>query len=174
MIGFDRETILAVKETLDQAREGGLMIATAESCTGGLLAAALTAVPGSSTVFERGFITYSNQAKMELLGVEESVLRDFGAVSEQCARQMAEGALRHSRADVSVSITGIAGPGGGTKEKPVGLVHFACAARDGATIAHRELFGAARGRDEIRHLAVHTALALVRQQLGDNYPPALA
>ena len=174
MFEFDRETIMEVKDTLDQAREVGLLIATAESCTGGLLAAALTAVPGASTVFERGFVTYSNQAKMDMLGVSGQTLRDFGAVSEQTAREMAEGALRRSRADVAVSITGIAGPGGGTKEKPVGLVHFACAARDGETIALKMLYGAEHGRDEIRYMAMHTALGLIRQQLGENYPPAVA
>ncbi len=166
---FDRDTIIEVKDTLDMAREAGLMIATAESCTGGLVAAALTAVPGSSKVFERGFVTYSNAAKMELLGVAEDVLQAHGAVSEQVARLMAEGALEHSRADVSVSITGIAGPTGGTREKPVGLVHFASAARDGETIAVRFNFGDV-GRAEVRHQALLTALALLRQQMAGSYP----
>ena len=172
MFEFDRETTLAVKETLDRARSLGLMIATAESCTGGLLSAALTSVPGSSTVFERGFVTYSNRAKHELLGVAEDTLQAHGAVSEQTAREMAEGALRHSAADIAVSITGIAGPGGGTDEKPVGLVHFACAARDGETIALMKLFGDI-GRDEVRYQAVLTALELLRMQMEENYPPAV-
>ncbi|HHN67343.1 MAG TPA: CinA family protein, partial [Thermopetrobacter sp.] len=111
MFEFDRDTIIEVKETLDMAREAGLMIATAESCTGGLLAAALTAVAGSSTVFERGFVTYSNEAKTDLLDVPAKLIEEHGAVSEQVARDMAEGALRHSKADLTVSITGIAGPG---------------------------------------------------------------
>ena len=166
---FDRDIILEVKDTLDMARESGLMIATAESCTGGLLAGALTAVPGSSQVFERGFVTYSNEAKMELLGVAEDVLRAHGAVSEQVARLMAEGALARSRADVTVSVTGIAGPTGGTPEKPVGLVHFASAARDGETIAARFNYGDA-GREEVRRQAVLTALALLRQQMAGSYP----
>ena len=173
MYEFDREIILAVKDVLDQARERGLMIATAESCTGGLLAAAFTEVPGSSTVFERGFVTYSNEAKQELLGVSAETLAAHGAVSEQTAREMAEGALRHSRADVTVAITGIAGPTGGTPEKPVGLVHFACAARDGETIALMKQFGDI-GRSEVRFQAMLTALDLLRLQLEENYPPTLA
>ncbi len=173
MFAFDRDTILAVKETLDQARERGLLIATTESCTGGLLAAALTSVPGSSTVFERGFITYANRAKHELLGVAEETLAAHGAVSEQTAREMAEGALRHSPADIAVSITGIAGPGGATPEKPVGLVHFACAARDGETIALMKQFGDI-GRDEVRYQSMLTALDLLRLQMEENYPPAVA
>ncbi len=173
MFEFDRDTILSVKETLDEARERGLMIATAESCTGGLLAAALTAVAGSSTVFERGFITYSNAAKQELLGVAEATLAAHGAVSEQTAREMAEGALRHSTADMAVAITGIAGPGGGSEEKPVGLVHFACAARDGETIALMKQFGDI-GRDDVRYQAMLTALDLLRLQMSENYPPAVA
>ena len=171
MLDFDRDTIIEIKETLDMAREGGLMLTTAESCTGGLVAAALTAVPGSSTVFERGFVTYSNTAKEELLGVPEDLISEHGAVSEQVARAMAEGALAHSRADISVSVTGIAGPSGGTKEKPVGLVHFASAARDGETIAAKMLFGDI-GRDRVRFQSVLTALGLLRQQMASSYPLA--
>ncbi len=173
MYEFDRETIMAVKDVLDAARERGLMIATAESCTGGLVATAFTEVPGSSTVFERGFVTYSNEAKMELLGVSAETLAAHGAVSEQTAREMAEGALKHSRADITVAITGIAGPGGGSDEKPVGLVHFACAARDGETIALMKLFGDI-GRAEVRFQALHAALDLLRMQMEENYPPAVA
>ena len=173
MYTFDRETILMVKDVLDMAREKGLMIATAESCTGGLLAAAMTDVPGASAVFERGFVTYSNQAKHELLGVPMELIETHGAVSEQVARAMAEGALAHSRADITVSITGIAGPTGGTPEKPVGLVHFASAARDGETIALRETFGNI-GRQGVRHAAMLTALHLLRKQMEENYPPAIA
>ncbi len=173
MLEFEKDALLAVKDTLDQARERGLMIATAESCTGGLLAAALTAVPGASSVFERGFVTYTNESKMELLGVSEETLKAYGAVSEQTAREMAEGALARSRADLAVSITGIAGPGGGSPEKPVGLVHFACAARDGETIALMKQFGDI-GRGKVRWQAMLTALDLLRLQMEQNYPPAVA
>ncbi len=169
MIEFDRELVIEVKETLDMARESGLMIAVAESCTGGLLAGALTAVAGASTVFERGFVTYSNAAKEELLGVPGALIATHGAVSEQVARAMAEGALARSRADLAVAITGIAGPGGGTPEKPVGLVHFAAAARDGETIALRMEYGDI-GRGNVRTAAVRTALALLRQQMENSYP----
>ena len=161
---FDRETVMEVKDVLDMAREGGLMIATAESCTGGLIGAALTSVAGSSDVVERGFITYSNEAKMELLGVPADSLAEHGAVSEVVARAMAEGALEHSRADIAVSVTGIAGPGGGTKEKPVGLVHLACARRENPTI-HSRLSTGDIGRDEIRHAALLEAFSLIRSQI---------
>ena len=173
MFEFDRETILEVKETLDMAREAGLMIAVAESCTGGLLAGALTSVAGSSLVFERGFVTYSNAAKEELLGVQAELIASHGAVSEQVARAMAEGALARSRADLTASITGIAGPGGGTPEKPVGLVHFASAARDGETIALRREFGDI-GRAEVRYRAVRAALSLLRVQMENSYPTGVA
>ena len=173
MFELDRDTVMEVKETLDMAREGGLMIATAESCTGGLVAAALTSVAGSSLVFERGFVTYSNRAKMEMLGVPGGLIEEHGAVSEQVARAMAEGAIEHSRADLAVSITGIAGPTGGSREKPVGLVHFACAARDGETLAIHFNYGDI-GRGEVRFQALLTALGLLRQQMAGNYPSAVA
>ena len=161
---FDRDTIMAVKDVLDLARDSGLMIATAESCTGGLIGAALTSVAGSSDVVERGFITYSNEAKMELLGVEKDTLKLHGAVSEVVARVMAEGALKRSRADIAVSVTGVAGPGGGTKDKPVGLVHLACARRDNETV-HRKLLCGDIGRDEIRQETLMEALYLIKSQL---------
>ena len=136
------------------------MIATAESCTGGLVAGLLTEIPGSSAVLDRGFVFYSNQAKQDLLGVSAQTLARFGAVSAEIAREMALGALAHSAADVAVSITGIAGPDGGTAQKPVGLVHFGCARRGGdVTLAERR-FGDV-GRSAIRLAAVETALALV-------------
>jgi nicotinamide-nucleotide amidase len=138
------------------------MLAAAESCTGGLLGALITAIPGSSAVFERGFIVYSNAAKTELLGVSESLLAAHGAVSEACARALAEGAIARSRADVAVSITGIAGPGGGSAEKPVGLVHFGLAIRGGEVAALRRLYGDLT-RDEIRRLAVEDALGLLER-----------
>ena len=112
---------------LDAARERGELIATAESCTGGLLAATLTAIPGSSDVFERGFVTYSNASKSEMLGVPVWLIERHGSVSEDVARAMVGGALTHSRATLAVAVTGIAGPSGGTHEKPVGLVHLAAA-----------------------------------------------
>jgi nicotinamide-nucleotide amidase len=111
-----------------------VMIATAESCTGGLVSAAITGIAGSSTIFDRGFVTYSNEAKAELLGVSLSLLDQHGAVSPHVACAMAEGALKNSRASISVAITGIAGPGGGSVEKPVGLVHFATSVKDSFTI----------------------------------------
>jgi nicotinamide-nucleotide amidase len=130
-----RETLRElVGELLAACQQRKLMLTTAESCTGGMVAAALTAVAGSSAVYERGFVTYSNEAKTEILGVAPSLLEKHGAVSEPVARAMAEGAIAHSRADIAISVTGIAGPGGGTAEKPVGLVHFATARRDGATL----------------------------------------
>lgn len=146
---------------LEAARQAGLTIATAESCTGGMVAAALTDIAGSSDVFERGFVTYSNAAKADLLGVDPALTGPGGpgAVSEPVARAMAEGALRQSRADIAVSVTGVAGPGGGTAEKPVGMVHFGWSARGGETGADRRIFAGGRGR--IRNAAVQHALALL-------------
>jgi nicotinamide-nucleotide amidase len=135
------------------------MLATAESCTGGLVAALLTEVPGSSAVFERGFVTYSNLAKTEMLGVGEAILARDGAVSEACARAMAAGARERSGATIAVSITGIAGPGGGSPDKPVGLVHFACQA--GNLSDHVERRFAVVGRHAIRMAAVDQALRLL-------------
>jgi nicotinamide-nucleotide amidase len=137
----------------------GLTVATAESCTGGLVTAALTAIAGSSSVVERGFVTYSNQAKIEMLGVDAALLDSYGAVSEEVARAMAEGALSHSPAALAVSVTGIAGPGGGSPAKPVGLVHFACARRGGATISAVRIFSG--DRDAVRLQAALTALELL-------------
>ena len=141
-------------------RAAGLMAATAESCTGGLIAGLLTEIPGSSNVLERGFVVYSNEAKEELLGVPAETLLSHGAVSEQTARALAEGALRASRADVAVSVTGIAGPDGGTAEKPVGLVHFACARRGAPTVAREERFGDI-GRKAVRLASVKVGLELL-------------
>lgn len=141
-------------------RSNDLKAATAESCTGGLVAAALTSVPGSSDVVERGFVTYSNEAKTELLGVPAALIAGNGAVSEPVARAMAEGALARSRADVAVAVTGVAGPGGGSDLKPVGLVHL-CAARRGRASLHLERRYGDIGRDGIREKAVLDALALL-------------
>lgn len=148
---------------LQAARVAGLTVATAESCTGGMVAAALTDIAGSSDVFERGFVTYSNAAKSELLGVDPALTGPGGpgAVSDPVARAMAEGALRRSRADVAVSVTGIAGPGGGSAAKPVGLVHFGWSVRGGASGSDRRIF--AGNRAEIRTAATQHTLALLIQ-----------
>ena len=146
---FPPDLLVRAAELIVRYRSAGLMVATAESCTGGLIAGLLTEIPGSSNVVERGFVVYSNAAKEELLEVSASTLARYGAVSEETARAMAEGALKASRADVAVSVTGVAGPDGGTAAKPVGLVHFACARRGAATVAREERFGAI-GRDAVR------------------------
>jgi nicotinamide-nucleotide amidase len=145
---------------IDSCRAARLTIATAESCTGGLLAALITAIPGSSDVFERGFVTYSNAAKIESLGVTPQILERYGAVSAEAARAMAAGALTHSLASMALSITGIAGPGGGSSEKPVGLVYFGLARRGGAIITVEKRFGEL-GRDEVRSAAIATAIDLL-------------
>jgi nicotinamide-nucleotide amidase len=151
------------EQVLDRARATGLRIATAESCTGGLVAAALTDIPGSSDVMERGFVTYSNTAKQEMLGVLASSLADHGAVSEEVAGEMAEGALDRSHAQLAVAITGIAGPGG-SEFKPEGRVCFGLA-RDGrATRVETVEFGAL-GRDAVRKAAAAHALALLAWSL---------
>lgn len=150
---------------IDTCRSRGIMLATAESCTGGLIAAALTDIPGSSAVVDRGFVTYSNAAKIDMLGVNERTLSDHGAVSEQTAIAMAHGALAHSRAGIAVSVTGIAGPGGGSHEKPVGLVWFGVALSGGAVTAEKRLFED-RGRAFIRRSAVATALQMALAAMG--------
>jgi nicotinamide-nucleotide amidase len=142
----------------------GLKIATAESCTGGLVAALLTEIAGSSAVVERGFVTYSNEAKTELVGVPADLIAAHGAVSEPVARAMAEGALAHSCVDVAVAITGIAGPGGATPTKPVGLVHFGLARR-GAPVLHLERRYGDLGREIVRRRAVEDALGLLEQAI---------
>jgi nicotinamide-nucleotide amidase len=158
-IGSDLLKLAA--ELLDAARKRGDLIATAESCTAGLVAATLTAIPGCSDVFERGFVTYSNAAKSEMLGVPFWLIERHGAVSEDVARALAGGALTHSQASIAVSITGIAGPDGGTPDKPVGLVHFAAERRDGP-IHHDKVEFGDLGRAEIRRRSVEQALKLLR------------
>ncbi|AMD59093.1 CinA family protein [Agrobacterium pusense] len=138
----------------------GLMVSTAESCTGGLIAGALTEISGSSAVVDRGFVTYTNEAKMDMLGVGAETLTGFGAVSRQTALQMAHGALFRSRADFAVAVTGIAGPGGGSAEKPVGLVHLAAKARHGRSL-HQEMRYGEIGRTDIRLATVRTALEML-------------
>lgn len=151
----------AAAAVLESCRLRGLTLAMAESCTGGLVTAALTAVAGSSDVVERSFVTYSNRAKTEMLGVPDSLLAAHGAVSEPVARAMAEGALAHSAAGLAGAVTGIAGPGGGSKAKPVGLVHMAVA-RQGMPIRHRrEVFPG--DRDAVRRQAALTVLEMLRE-----------
>jgi nicotinamide-nucleotide amidase len=150
------------RSLLDLCRMRKLTVATAESCTGGLVAGALTDIPGSSDVIDRGFITYSNEAKRSMLGVNAITLATFGAVSKEIATQMAVGALERAGVDLAVSITGIAGPGGATPGKPVGLVHFAAAARDGRII-HRECRFGAIGRGAVRQRSVVEALRMLME-----------
>jgi nicotinamide-nucleotide amidase len=150
----------AAVRVLDLCRARKLLVATAESCTGGLVAAALTEIAGSSDVVDCGLVTYSNRAKQKLLGVPAATLTRHGAVSAETALAMARGALQQSQADIAVSITGIAGPGGGSKQKPVGLVYFAAVSRDGRQLARRRLFGKI-GRRRVRTRSVAVALALL-------------
>jgi nicotinamide-nucleotide amidase len=147
------------RDLLEAARAKNIRIVTAESCTGGLIAALLTEIPGSSDVVERGFVTYSNEAKEETLGVPAALLRKYGAVSDHIARAMADGALRHARAQLAIAITGIAGPGGGSAEKPVGLVYIALASSDGIT-SHEFRLGDI-GRAQVRLATVQEALKLL-------------
>jgi nicotinamide-nucleotide amidase len=140
----------------------GLMVATAESCTGGLITGILTEIPGSSSVVDRGFVTYSNDAKIQMLGVHTATLETHGAVSRQTAIEMVRGALSHSKADMAVAVTGVAGPGGGSDEKPVGLVHLAAASRNG-TVHHREMRYGDIGRDAVRMATVRTALDMLEE-----------
>lgn len=139
-------------------------IATAESCTGGLIAATLAAVPGASASLERGFVTYANEAKIEMLSVRLAMLREHGAVSREVALAMVEGALMHSPADIVVAVTGVAGPDGGSAEKPVGLVHIAAARRDGPVVHEEKRFGAI-GRHQIQEATVAAAFELMERVL---------
>ena len=156
---FAADLLGKAEKLLAEARAKGLKIATAESCTGGLIAGLLTEIPGSSDVVERGFVTYSNEAKQELLGVPGELLVRHGAVSAEVARAMVVGALKHSRADLAVAVTGIAGPGGGSADKPVGLVHLA--AMRGEQIVQRECRFGDIGRSEVRLNSVETALEML-------------
>ena len=158
---FDAEITAAATRLLDACKAAGVTVATAESCTGGLIAGALTEIAGSSAVVDRGFVTYSNEAKAAILGVPPAMIDAHGAVSEEVAKAMAEGALTASQVALTVAVTGVAGPGG-SEHKPAGLVHFALARRDGATIAEVHRFGD-RGRDAVRLASVATALDLLSQ-----------
>jgi nicotinamide-nucleotide amidase len=147
---------------IDEAREKKLRLAAVESCTGGLVAGSICAISGASDVFERGFVTYTNRAKSEMVGVPGDLIADHGAVSEPVARMMAEGGLANSNAHVAVAITGIAGPGGGTPMKPVGTVHFAVA-RANRSVAHRHEHFEGRSREEVQLAAIQTALEMLRE-----------
>jgi nicotinamide-nucleotide amidase len=159
-VEIDADLLARAAALLAAARACGKTVATAESCTGGLLAATLTAIPGSSDVFERGFVTYSNSAKSEILGVPYWLIERHGAVSEDVARAMAGGALTHSHASLAIAVTGIAGPDGGTPERPVGLVYYAAGRRDEPMRSECVLFGDL-GRAEIRRRSVERALSLL-------------
>ncbi|MCI0573909.1 MAG: CinA family protein [Myxococcaceae bacterium] len=161
---FAESLLQQAEEVLAACRRAGLRVATAESCTGGLVSACLTAIAGSSDVVERGFVTYSNEAKMELLGVPEQLLAAHGAVSAEMAAALAEGAMARSRADLTLSVTGIAGPGGGTPTKPVGLVFLATARRGQPTRVERTVFPGDRGA--VREASVRRALALLLARAG--------
>ncbi len=156
---FERETLTLAQSVLDACRARGWHVGTAESCTGGLVAAALTAVAGSSDVIERGFVAYSNEAKAELLGVLPATIAAHGAVSAETAAAMAEGALARAPIDLAVSVTGVAGPGGGSVEKPVGLVHLGLARRGGVCRTERHVFPGDRAA--VRAAALRAALGLL-------------
>lgn len=166
-----KDLLAPAADLVARCKDLGLKIATAESCTGGLVAGALTGVPGSSAVVDRGFVTYANAAKVELLGVPETLIATHGAVSEPVAIAMAEGALARSDADITVAVTGIAGPGGGSDEKPVGLVHFAAARKGGTTRHHVHSFEDL-GRDSIRYASVREALAMLMAMAVESQPIA--
>ena len=158
-VTFPDAVIERADRLLALCRAGGLRVAAAESCTGGLIAACLTEIAGSSDVVDRGFVTYSNEAKHDLLGVPDELLIRVGAVSEEVARAMAEGALKRSDAHLAVAVTGIAGPGGGTATKPVGLVHHACAGPGSAVSHRRVVYPGDRGA--VRLATVETALDML-------------
>lgn len=163
----DKETMDAATALLDLCKGKKLTLATAESCTGGLVAGALTEIAGSSEVLDRGFVTYSNEAKHTMLGVPRATLDRHGAVSAETAEAMVRGVLGHARVDLAVSVTGVAGPGGGSVSKPVGLVYFAAASRSGKLLHLERRFGDI-GRSEIRRRSVLDAIALLRQ-LAENH-----
>ena len=164
---FTPKLLADAEQLLADFRARKLKLATAESCTGGLIAGLLTEIAGSSDVLERGFVTYANEAKTEMLGVPAEVIAREGAVSEATARAMAVGAIRHSHADIAVAVTGVAGPGGGSPAKPLGLVHIA-AARQGASTLHRECRFGDLGRSRIRLATIEVAVDLLRQAAGTD------
>ena len=169
----DQATLDAANALLELCKTKKLTLATAESCTGGLVAAALSEVSGSSLVLDRGFVTYSNAAKQQMLGVPPSTIDIYGAVSLECAEEMAKGALAHASVDLVVAITGIAGPTGAVPGKPIGLVYFCAASRSGRVIAHGRKYGDI-GRAKVRHESVLQALAMLRElaEKEEPQPPA--
>lgn len=169
----DHATIAAAKALLEICTKKKLTLATAESCTGGLVAAALSEIPGSSLVLDRGFVTYSNAAKQQMLGVTPATIDVYGAVSTECAEEMAKGALAHASVDLAVSITGIAGPTGAVPGKPIGLVYFCATSRSGRMIAHDRKYGDI-GRVKVRNESVLQALAMLRElaEKEEPSPPA--
>ena len=166
---FSAAQLELAAEVIERCRDQGLTLATAESCTGGLIAGCLTSIAGSSDVFARGLVSYDNAAKSDLLGVEPALFDTAGAVSEEVARAMAEGALAHPGIDIAVADTGIAGPGGATELKPIGRVHLACA-RAGHDTRHQMRDYGAIGRAEVRIAAVEDALLLVLERLDQGIP----
>jgi nicotinamide-nucleotide amidase len=165
----DKELLVAAKALLELCKSKRLTLATAESCTGGLVAAALSEIPGSSMVLDRGFVTYSNEAKQQMLGVTPATIDVYGAVSSQCAEEMAKGALAHASVDLAISITGIAGPTGAVPGKPIGLVYFCVASRSGRVIPHdRKYFDI--GRANVRRESVLQALSML-QELAEKEEP---
>jgi len=162
---FPFDILESATRLVDVMRRKGYKLATAESCTGGLVAGALTSVAGSSDVFECGFVTYANAAKVGMIGVDAALIARYGAVSEEVARAMGEGALAKAGADLALAVTGIAGPGGGSVEKPVGLVYIACAVRGGSTRVQRHAFGDI-GREGVRLASVRKALTLLEGAAG--------
>ena len=171
----DEAAIAAAKALLDICTKKILTLATAESCTGGLVAATISEISGSSAVLDRGFVTYSNEAKQQMLGVTPATIDAYGAVSRECAEAMAKGALAHARVDLAVSITGIAGPTGASPGKPIGLVFFCAASRSGRVIAHNRKYGDI-GRTNVRRESVLQALDMLRElaEKEEPRPPAEA
>lgn len=157
---LDEDIVAAAQRLLDICKRKNLIVATAESCTAGLVAGTLTEIPGTSSILDRGYVTYSNQAKHEMLGVSRDTLKKYGAVSKETAEEMASGVLGRASVDLAVSVTGIAGPDGGSEEKPVGLVHFAVAARSGLLTHAEKRFGAI-GRSDVRKQSVWQAFKML-------------
>lgn len=160
---MDTSIVALAEDVISELRRNALKLSTAESCTGGLIAGALTSVAGSSDSFFGGYVTYDNRAKIEMIGVHPELIADHGAVSREVARAMAEGARKVAGVDIAVSATGIAGPGGGSAEKPVGLVHFGLAGPRGTEHIEKQ-FGAV-GREAVRLESVRTALLMIRDNI---------
>ena len=169
----DQELADRAIELLELCKKKKLTLATAESCTGGMLAAVITEIPGSSLVLDRGFVTYTNESKQQMLGVAPTTIDVYGAVSRECAEEMAKGALAHSPVNLAVSITGVAGPTGAVPGKPIGLVHFAAASRSGRLVHHDRKYGDI-GRSNVRRASVVQALAMLMELAEKEEPRPLA